>query len=105
MYVRVAELFENGRPLPRHRSVRAQPVHVGQLTLTENYDKDCRRSVTYAVLLRIATGSEVLPRLRDAVVRWIGEDCMTISGYQLDDTTRYCSAQSWYIQLVKDDVT
>ena len=104
MFVRVAQLFEDGRPLPRHRSITAQPVHTGYLTLTEQHDKDFRRSMTYAVLRDVALGGDVLPRLRDAVVRWIGDGCMTISGFELDDTTRECTVQSWYVQLVDDDV-
>lgn len=27
---------------------------------------------------------------------------MTISGFELDEATRDCSVQSWYVQLVTD---
>jgi hypothetical protein len=104
MYVRVAQLFEEGRPLPRHRSITAQPVHIGHLTLAEQYDSEFRRSMTYAILRRGSTGDDVLPRLRDAVVRWIGDGSMTISGFELDEATRDCSVQSWYVQLATDAI-
>ena len=103
IFVRVAQLFEDGRPLPRHRSITAQPVHMGYLTLTEQHDRDFRRSMTYAVLRDMKVGADVLPRLRDAVVRWIGDGCMTISGFELDNTTKECTVQSGYVQVVNDD--
>lgn len=103
MFVRVAQLFEDGRPLPRHRSITARPVHTGYLTLTDQHDRDFRRGMTYAVLRDAVAGGDVLPRLRDAVVRWIGDGCMTISGFEFDDTSRECTVQSWYVQLVNDD--
>lgn len=59
--------------------------------------------MTYVVLRDVAVGDDVLPRLRDAVVRWIGDGCMTISGFEFDDTTRKCTVQSWYVQVVNDD--
>jgi hypothetical protein len=102
MFVRVAQLFVDGRPLPRHRSITAQPVHIGRLSLVEKYDQDFRRSIVYAVLSRSSSGEDVLPRLRDAVVRWIGDGCMTISGFEFDQTAGNCCAQSWYVQLVED---
>jgi hypothetical protein len=70
--------------------------------MIEQHDSEFRRSVTYAILRQGATGGDVLPRLRDAVVRWIGDGCMTISGFELDEATRNCSVQSWYVQLVTD---
>jgi hypothetical protein len=104
MFVRVAQLFKEGRPLPRHRSITAQPVHIGHLALTDQYDGRFRRSMTYAVLRQDSTGADVLPRLCDAVVRWIGDGSMTISGFEFDESTRECSVQSWYVQLVTDDI-
>jgi hypothetical protein len=103
MFARVAQLFDDGRPLPRHRSITAQPVHLGDLTLTEQYDLEFRRSMTFAILRQSSSGADILPKLHDAVVRWIGEECMTISGFELDEATRQCRAQSWYVQLVKDE--
>jgi hypothetical protein len=100
MFVRVAQLFDKGRPLPKHRSITAQPVHIGVLTLTDEYDSRFRRTMAYAILRQKSTGSDVLPRLQDAVVRWIGDGCMTISGFELDETTRECRVQSWYVQIV-----
>jgi hypothetical protein len=104
MFVRVAQLFESSRPMPRHRSITAQPVHIGYLSLTEHYDREFRRNVTCALLRRVSTGVDVLPRLHDAVVRWIGDNAMTISGFEIDESTRDCSLQSWYIQLATDSV-
>jgi len=103
MFVRVAQLFECGRPLPRHRSITSQPVHVGKFSLYEQHDQAFRRTVVYATLSEAATGSHVLPRLHDAVVRWAGDGCMTVSGFEQDGLTQECRAQSWYVQLITDD--
>lgn len=46
-----------------------------------------------------ALGVDVLPPLRDAVVIWIGDGRMTIAGFESDQLTRRCVAQSWYIEI------
>jgi hypothetical protein len=103
MLVKVAQLFEEcGRPLPRHRSITLQPVHVGHLSLSEQYDKEFRRSVVFAILRGGPAGADVLPRLFDAVVRWIGDGHMTISGFQIDEATKKCTVQSWYVEALTD---
>jgi hypothetical protein len=43
-----------------------------------------------------------VPRLHDAVVRWIGDGCMTVSGFERDGLTNECVAKSWYIQVLTD---
>jgi len=53
-----------------------------------------------AILRSDGAGADVLPRLRDAVVRWIGDGCMTISGFEFNELSRQCNVQSWYVQLV-----
>lgn len=101
MLVRVAQLYEDGgRPLPRHRAVTSQPSHQGMLTLTEEHDRELRRSVRSARLCAEHDGADVLPLLRDAVVVWIGNGRMTLTGFETDGLTRRCVAQSWYIELV-----
>lgn len=103
MLVRVAQLFEDGgRRLPRHRTVTIQPALLGKLKLTEQYDSEFRRSLVFATLCGGAAGDELIPRLHDAVVRFIGDGCMTISGFQIDGVTRRCSVQSWYVQVVSE---
>ena len=102
MLVRVAQLFVDGRPLPRHRSITTLPVHVGHLALTDQYDDRYGRKVTCAILRRGSAGADVVPRLCNAQVRWIGEECMSISGLERDEVTGRCSMQSWYVQLVTD---
>lgn len=73
MEVKVAQLYEEGgRPLPRHRAVTTQPAYPGVLSLTEEYDRDLRRSVRSAHLRDGDTGVDVLPPPRDAVVIWLG---------------------------------
>lgn len=99
MLVRVAQLYVQGKPVPRHRAITTQPNHVGRLSLFEQHDKDFRRSVVFAAL-HGTSGENVLPRLHDAVLRWIGGDCMTISGFEQDPVTHECRAQSWYIELM-----
>lgn len=101
MKARVAQLYEcGGRPLARHRAVTLQPDHVGDFTLSEEHDRELRRSVRSAWLRDPATGAEVLPRLRDAVVLWVGGDAMTVTGLETDALTRKSVAQSWYVELV-----
>lgn len=100
MLVYVATLFEDrGRPLPRHRVVTRQPEHHGRLTLTEAHDKDLRRSVRTAHLRGIDSPEDVLPPLRDAVVLWIGDGAMTITGLETDIIDCKSFAQSWYIEV------
>jgi len=99
MLVRVARLFEaDGVPLPRHRAVTARPEHVGMLSLSEGHDRELRRAVRSAYLRSQDTGDDVLPALRDAVVLWIGDRQMTITGFEQDAITRRVVGQSWYIE-------
>jgi hypothetical protein len=101
MLVRVAQLYEDGgRPLPRHRAVTCRPDHQGLLTLTEEHDRELRRSVRSAHLRAPIGGADVLPSLRDAVVIWIGDGRMTLTGFESDSLTRRCVAQSWYIEIL-----
>lgn len=104
MFVKVAQMFEDGgRPLPRNRAVTQQPVHIGQLSMCEQHDKAFRRSVTSAYLRQPGTGTDVLPPLRDAVVRWIGDATITISGFEQDSTSNKCTQQAWLAQLITDE--
>lgn len=73
-----------------------EPTHEGQLTLTEQHDSQLRRNVRIASLLKGA--EHVLPSLRDAVVLWIGGNAMTIAGFETDELTGRCFAQSWYVE-------
>jgi len=103
MLVRVARLFEaNGVPLPRHRAVTARPEHVGMLSLSEGHDRELRRAVRSAYLRSQETGDDVLPALRDAVVLWIGDRQMTITGFEQDAVTRRVVGQSWYIECAPE---
>lgn len=99
MLARVARLFESdGVPLPRHRAVTARPEHVGMLSLSEGHDREFRRTVRSAYLRCQDTGDDILPALRDAVVLWIGDRQMTITGFEQDAITRRVVGQSWYIE-------
>lgn len=103
MLVRVARLFEaDGVPMPRHRAVTAQPEHLGKLSLSEGHDRELRRSVRTAYLRSVESGLDVLPALRDAVVLWIGDNHMTITGFEQDEVTRRVVGQSWYVEYVPD---
>ena len=102
MLVKVAQMFESGRPLPKHRSVTQQPVHVGMLIMTDQHDNEFRRAVFTAYLRNVHDGHDALPPLRDAVVRWIGDYCITISGFETIEPEHKCVAQSWYAQIVRD---
>jgi hypothetical protein len=100
MQVKVAQLYEDGgRPLPRHRAVTTEPGYSGVLSLTEEYDRDLRRSVRSAHLRDAGSGADVLPPLRDAVVIWFAGNRMTLTGFETDALTRCSVAQSWYIEF------
>lgn len=100
MLARVARLFEaDGVWMPRHRAVTTQPEHTGMLSLSEGHDRELRRTVRSAYLRCQDTGNDVLPPLRDAVVLWIGDRQMTITGFEQDALTRRVVGQSWYIEF------
>lgn len=73
------------------------PEHKGEFTLSEEHDRELHRSVRTAYLRQRDTGADVLPRLRDAVVLWVGDDAWTVSGFETDPLTRKAVAQSWYV--------
>ena len=104
MFVKVAQLYEGGRPLPKHRSIRMQPTMIGQLRVTEEYSREFRRNVVYAILYT-ASGADLIPRLHDAVVRYIADGCMTITGFERDELTQCCQGQSWFVQAYLDNET
>lgn len=45
----------------------------------------------------------MLPPLRDAVVRWIGDATITISGFEQDSTSKKCTQQAWLARLITDE--
>jgi hypothetical protein len=104
MFVKVAQLYDGGRPLPKHRSIRMQPTMIGQLRLTEEYSREFRRNIVYAVL-HTSSGADLIPRLHDAVIRYIADGCMTITGFERDELTQCCQGQSWFIQTYLDNDT
>jgi hypothetical protein len=104
MLVKVAQMFEDGgRPLARNRAVTQRPVHVGKLSMCDQHDSQFRRSVCTAYLRRTDDGKDVLPPLRDAVVRWMGDGTVTISGIETDALSGKCVAQSWLAQIIFDE--
>lgn len=84
-------------------AVTQLPVHVGKLSMSDQHDKQFRRSVCTAYLRTTESGTEVLPPLRDAVVRWLGDGTVTISGFETDQLSGKCVAQSWLAQLIFQD--
>lgn len=102
MHVLVAKMYEDfGRPLSRNRAVTLAPSHAGELTITEEHDRQLRRSVRTAYLRRQGDGVDVVPPLRDAVVLFVRGKSMTISGFETDTLTQKCSAQSWYAEIAE----
>ncbi|WP_395406331.1 hypothetical protein ACHMW6_06565 [Pseudoduganella sp. UC29_106] len=100
MYAAATRLFEDqGRPVPRHRAITLQPTHAGNLTLTEEYIKEWRRTVRIAKLHPVNTQEQGLPSLYDAVVLWIGSGEMTIAGVEIDELTHKRTAQSWRVVI------
>lgn len=100
MLVILAKLYEDGgRPLPRHRAVTLPPSHEGILSLYEQHDRVLRRTVRRARVSNLA-GTETLMELYDAVVLFIGDGVMTITGMEIDPASRCATAQSWYVEIV-----
>jgi len=100
MLVRIAQMFDEGRPLPRNRAVTRQPDIEGRLCVTEQYDKDFRRTIRTARVEKLDGTGPAIPDLRDAVVIWIGDGHMTIAGFEQDAMSRRCSSMSWYVAVV-----
>lgn len=75
------------------------------LVIAEQYDRELRRSVRSAYL-RALDGScnDVLPRLRDAVVLWIDNGRMTLTGFETDGLDNRSYAQSWVLELCQKGV-
>jgi hypothetical protein len=104
MLVKIAQMFEDsGRPLARNRAVTQLPVYVGKLSMCDQHDRLFRRSVCTAYLRSLKDGSDVIPPLRDAVVRWIDDLTITISGLEQDSTSNKCTQQAWLAQLITDE--
>ncbi|MGZ4823077.1 MAG: hypothetical protein ACXVZT_00580 [Terriglobales bacterium] len=70
--------------------------------MTEEHDRDLRRSVRSARLRDPHGGADVLPALRDAVVIWISDIRMTLTGFETDELTRRSVAQSWFVEILQD---
>jgi len=95
--VLVTQLYEDGKPVLRGRLRSSWPSYTGKLRLTEQHDPTFRRTLTQA-LLHGDAADFVLPVLYDAVVRFIDDQRMTISGFETDAISRRCVAQSWYVR-------
>ncbi len=68
----------------------------------EHYETDLRRTVRIARLVSVSDAPiDVLPPLRDAVVLYVNDGMMTISGFETDFLTRKSTAQSWLIECGK----
>lgn len=105
MLVKVATLYEaEGRQVPRHRAISKRPSLLGKLVVHDGHDNELRRSVRSAYL-RSPDGMpvDVLPRLRDAVVLWIDDGRMTITGFETDVVSNKSTAQSWYVEVCLGD--
>ena len=60
-------------------------------------DRELRRSVRTAYLRQRGIGADLLPRLRDAVVLWGGDNAWTVTRFETDPLTRKAVTQSWYV--------
>ncbi|MES2899541.1 MAG: hypothetical protein V4723_07420 [Pseudomonadota bacterium] len=102
MHVILAKLYEEGgRPLARHRALTLAPSHEGVLSLHESHAPRLRRAVRKARIANLA-GTEITLELYDAVVLFIGEGVMTITGMEIDAATRKATAQSWYVEILSE---
>jgi hypothetical protein len=106
MLAAVRLLFEDGgRPLALHRLSMPPHLHVGHLELRECHLEQCRRQSHRATLIAPGDGlsEHLVPPLYDAVVRYISNGELTISGMEIDDLTRKMTAQSWRVKFVQSE--
>ncbi len=75
------------------------PSHEGILSLHESHYRRLRRAVRKASISNVA-GTEITLELYDAVVLFIGEGVMTITGMEIDQATRRATAQSCYVEVI-----
>jgi len=101
MFVTVRLCYEDGgRPIPRHREAMPLPEIPGWLILREQIDNTVRRTTRIAQLHNDRTnGRDVLQPLHDAVVLWVLDGFMCVTGLEEDALTRKRTAQSWHIRL------
>ncbi|MES2902379.1 MAG: hypothetical protein V4723_21810 [Pseudomonadota bacterium] len=76
-----------GTPLARHLAMTLAPSHEGILSLHASHDPRLRRPVRKARILNLA-GTGITLEPYDAVVLFMGDGVMTITGMEIDAATR-----------------
>jgi hypothetical protein len=101
MRVRAARLYEDGgHPVPNWRTSCTSQVD-GILDLGEEYNGRLQRHHLQARLMPFDAGTDPLPLLEDAVVRFIRGQIMTITGFDRDEQTGQEHKQAWYVEVMQ----
>jgi len=93
----VAQLFDNGQPLPPTQSILSLPVKAGDLELSVAPD-DTAPARAARVAVRDFNGADVLPPILDAVIERFGESTLRITGTVLARAGARVP-QAWFVQL------
>jgi len=97
--VAMQRFTEDGRVLARHEVDR--PQHVGEFSIRNVYFDAFRRQTQIASLHQ-AMRTDVLPPLVDAVIRYVGETDLTVSGLAFEPLRNRWTAQSWRMCVCDD---
>lgn len=103
MRVRVIELFEEGKQVPRWQ-LSLLKVTEGELAMVEFRDEVLNRHMRAAHLHQVdgpmnKREMDILTPLLDAAVLWIRDQRMTITGFQREVLGK-TTAQTWLIEIV-----
>jgi hypothetical protein len=101
MYVRAVQLYESGRPLPRHRLAVLRPESEGWLIYKESRDEHHKRTMMKARIVDDTGQIDIFPELMDAVMMFAEDGVMTIRGLERDHVTRKLTAMAWWCQILR----
>ena len=104
MLVIAAKLYsDQGVPLPRHREITLRYTGVGVFTMSEQFEKDFRRTVRVANLRPIDGGGDfILPPLYDAAIVWVGDGQLRVRGFEINPMTMAHVAMAWGAEILAD---
>ena len=104
MLVIAAKLYsDQGVPLPRHREITLRYTGIGVFSMSEQFEKDFRRTVRVANLRPIGGGVDfILPPLYDAAIVWVGDGQLRVRGFEINPMTKAHVAMAWGAEILAD---
>lgn len=103
MLIIAAKLYsDQGVPLPRHREITTRYTRVGQLSLSEVFVREFRRSMRVAKLFGSGDGGMVFPMLYDAAIVWVGDGELRVRGFEVNQITQAHVAMVWGAEILAD---